>query len=113
MRDAFHRFAVAASRAMGSPWSFSLAVLTIIVWALFGPSTNYSSEWQLWINSGTTVVTFLMVFLIQETQNRDNKALNLKLDELIRASEARNSFIEIEEAPEQKLLELKQKPPDA
>jgi low affinity Fe/Cu permease len=86
------------SSAVGSPWSFLVALGVILVWALTGPIFNYSSDWQLIVNTGTTIVTFLMVFLIQNTQNRDSRALHLKLDELLRATpKARNKYMEVEE----------------
>jgi low affinity Fe/Cu permease len=94
----FTRAASAAAAWTGSPWAFLLAAGLIIVWALTGPIFNFSSEWQLVVNTGTTVITFLMVFLIQNTQNRDARAMHLKLDELIRATpRARNEFMEAEE----------------
>ena len=94
----FTRMASVVSNAVGSPWSFLAAVGVILVWALTGPIFNYSSDWQLIVNTGTTIVTFLMVFLIQNTQNRDSRALHLKLDELLRATpQARNEFMEAEE----------------
>lgn len=80
--------------AMGSPYSFMLAVLVVIIWAVSGPVFAYSQTWQLVINTGTTIVTFLMIFLVQNTQNRDGKAVQLKLDELIRSTTgARNEFV--------------------
>jgi low affinity Fe/Cu permease len=95
--DHFGRFATAASFWMGSKWAFSFAGIVIAVWAMTGPAFHYSDTWQLVINTGTTIVTFLMVFLIQNTQNRDARAINLKLDELIRAiDKARNHKINIE-----------------
>ena len=95
--DRFARFSSGASFWLGSKWAFSLAVLTIAAWAATGPIFAYSNTWQLIINTGTTIVTFLMVFLIQNTQNRDARAINLKLDELIRAiDKARNQMISIE-----------------
>jgi low affinity Fe/Cu permease len=104
MVDAFRRFANAASRALGTPLAFALAVGVVLVWAVTGPLFHYSDSWQLVINTGTTVVTFLMVFLIQSTQNRDAKALHLKLDELIRSTqEARNTFADLENASEDEL----------
>jgi low affinity Fe/Cu permease len=100
-RGAGHAFSLFASRIsqwMGAPWAFLAAVLVIVVWLLTGPLFGFSTEWQLVINSGTTIVTFLMVFLIQNTQNRDARAIHLKLDELLRASpNARNEFMEAEE----------------
>jgi low affinity Fe/Cu permease len=95
--DHFGRFAGVASFWLGSKWAFIGAGLIIAVWAITGPVFRYSDTWQLVINTGTTIVTFLMVFLIQNTQNRDARAINLKLDELIRAIDnARNQMINIE-----------------
>ena len=95
--DRFGRFAACASAWLGSRWAFLSATLVIVGWGLSGPLFHYSDSWQLVINTGTTVVTFLMVFLIQNTQNRDARAINLKLDELIRAiDKARNHMIDIE-----------------
>jgi low affinity Fe/Cu permease len=101
--DAFRRIAHAASEKLGSHWAFIAAVALIIGWAASGPLFDFSETWQLIINTGTTVITFLMVFLIQSTQNRDAKAIHLKLDELIRASEARNVFADLEDASEGEL----------
>ena len=93
MDDGFRRFANTASRGLGTPFAFSIAALVVLAWAVTGPLFHFSDSWQLVINTGTTVVTFLMVFLIQATQNRDATALHLKLDELIRSTrEARNTF---------------------
>jgi low affinity Fe/Cu permease len=104
MKEGFRRFGNSASQAMGTPVAFALALLVIVVWAITGPLFDFSDSWQLVINTGTTVVTFLMVFLIQTTQNRDAKALHLKLDELIRSHrEARNIFADLEEASEEEL----------
>lgn len=86
--DAFGRFSAKSSAWLGSRWAFAAAALVIVGWALTGPLFHYSNTWQLIINTGTTIVTFLMVFLIQNTQNRDSKAINLKLDELIRSIDA-------------------------
>lgn len=95
--DSFVRFAAMASLWVGSKWAFATAGAVIVVWGVTGPVFHYSNTWQLIINTGTTIVTFLMVFLIQNTQNRDARAINLKLDELIRAVEnARNQMINIE-----------------
>ena len=100
----FARAATRVSDLMGSAWAFTLAVLIILVWALTGPVFGFSDTWQLVINTGTTIVTFLMVFLIQNTQNRDAKATQLKLDELIRAiADARNELIGAEADPEEQL----------
>ena len=92
---------------LGSAWSFVAALLVIIVWAVLGPTFHYSDTWQLIINTGTTIVTFLMVFLIQNTQNRDSKAVHLKLDELIRAIEgARNHLVDLERLSDTELQQL-------
>ena len=107
MQDAFHVFARKASSVLGSPWAFAVAILIIFVWAALGPTFHYSDTWQLIINTGTTIVTFLMVFLIQNTQNRDAKAVHLKLDELIRAvTGARNNLVDLEELSEDELKKL-------
>ena len=106
----FQTFATKASSAAGTKWAFLLAALTIVVWALLGPIFHYSDTWQLVINTATTVVTFLMVFLIQNTQNRDAKALHLKLDELIHAiTSAKNDMIDIEKLPDEELKRLSDK----
>jgi low affinity Fe/Cu permease len=105
--DAFRRFSSKVSEAMGSPWTFILAVLTIVVWVVTGPMFGFSDTWQLVINTGTTIITFLMVFLIQNTQNRDAKAIHLKLDELLRATKAaRNDLVDLENLSEDELNEL-------
>ena len=97
------------SRQCGRPLTFCLAVAIVVVWAATGPVFHYSDTWQLVINTGTTIVTFLMVFLIQNTQNRDSAAVQLKLDELIRANEhARNRLLTIEDLSEEDLDKLKQ-----
>src|SRR5205814_432338 len=109
-RSPFSRFAKWTAHATGHPLAFVLAAATIVVWAITGPVFGFSDTWQLVINTGTTVVTFLMVFLIQNTQNRDAKATQLKLDELIRAiSKARNRYIGAESDPDDRLKsELKE-----
>jgi low affinity Fe/Cu permease len=100
----FTRFAKATSRAAGRPSAFIAAVGVVVLWIVTGPLFRFSDSWQLVINTGTTVVTFLMVFLIQATQNRDATALHLKLDELIRSTrEARNTFAALEDASEDEL----------
>ncbi|HXE08586.1 MAG TPA: low affinity iron permease family protein [Acidobacteriaceae bacterium] len=105
--DRFGQFAALASGWLGSKWAFVLAILVIVVWAVTGPMFHFSNTWQLVINTGTTIVTFLMVFLIQNTQNRDAKAINLKLNELIRAiDKARNQMIDIENLSDLELDEL-------
>src|SRR4051812_8448717 len=102
--DRFGHFAARASFWMGSKWSFIGAGLIIAVWGISGPMFHYSNTWQLVINTGTTIVTFLMVFLIQNTQNRDARAINLKLDELIRAiDKARDNMINIEKLSDRQL----------
>ena len=107
MRDAFAIVARKTSRALGSAWGFSIAVLVIIVWGLTGPVFGFSDTWQLIINTGTTIVTFLMVFLIQNTQNRDAKAVHLKLDELIRALQgARNNLVDLEALSDDELQKI-------
>jgi low affinity Fe/Cu permease len=103
----FRRFARAASSAVGRPWAFVGATLTVVVWATLGPIFHYSDTWQLVINTGTTIITFLMVFLIQNTQNRDTEALRLKLDELILATQdARNAFVDIDDLDDDQLAQL-------
>jgi low affinity Fe/Cu permease len=106
-RDAFGVFARKTSTVLGSAWAFVCAILIIVVWALTGPTFHYSDTWQLIINTGTTIVTFLMVFLIQNTQNRDAKAVHLKLDELIRAlGPARNKLVDLEKLSDDELKKL-------
>jgi low affinity Fe/Cu permease len=105
----FARAANAVSHAAGRPVAFILCCLIVIVWAVSGPVFHYSDTWQLVINTGTTIITFLMVFLIQNSQNRDGAALQAKLDELIRVTkEARNDFVGIESKPEEKLEEIRE-----
>ncbi|HVZ31038.1 MAG TPA: low affinity iron permease family protein [Polyangiaceae bacterium] len=101
--ESFHRVAVGASQKMGSPRSFIAAVSLVTGWALTGPLFDFGDSWQLVINTSTTIITFLMVFLIQSSQNRDARALHLKLDELIRTSRARNAFADLEHASEEEL----------
>jgi low affinity Fe/Cu permease len=105
--DAFRVFAHSCSNMLGSAWAFAAAVLIIVVWLVTGPVFRFSDTWQLIINTATTIVTFLMVFLIQNTQNRDAKAVHLKLDELIRAIEgARNQLVDLEELSDEELKKL-------
>ncbi len=107
VNDLFRRFAHFIAEYAGSPWAFLIAVGFVIIWAVSGPLFNYSDTWQLTINTGTTIITFLIVFLIQNTQNRDAVAMHLKLDELIRAIKgARNQLIELEELSDDELEEL-------
>ena len=109
MRDHFQTFSRKISEAVGSVWAFLVALGTIAVWGLTGPMFHFSDTWQLVINTGTTIVTFIMVFLIQSTQNRDAKAVHLKLDELIRAlGGARNHLVDLENLPEEELEALAQ-----
>ena len=108
MRKFFNWCATKTSAGAGHPLTFAVAVGVIIVWAVTGPIFNYSDTWQLVINTGTTIVTFLMVFLIQSTQNRDTEALHIKLDELIRATQgAHNEMLDLEEMEEEKLDEVR------
>lgn len=108
--DWFARFAAGASAWLGSKWAFSWAVLVIVAWAASGFVFHYSDTWQLVINTGTTIVTFLMVFLIQNTQNRDARAINLKLDELIHAlDKARDQMINIENLSDVELDDLQER----
>ncbi len=109
MNEAFHRFAVKVSKLVGTPKMFVCALLLILVWVFTGPIFHFSDTWQLVINTGTTIITFLMVFLIQNSQNREANATQLKLDELIRAiSKARNSLVDLEELSEEELEKLQQ-----
>jgi low affinity Fe/Cu permease len=104
----FGRFAKWTARATGHPAAFVVAVLTIVGWVVTGPIFGFSDTWQLVINTGTTIVTFLMVFLIQNTQNRDSIAMQLKLDELIRAvSGAHNGLLDLEELTESDLIKIR------
>jgi low affinity Fe/Cu permease len=105
--DAFRIFARRSSMILGSAWAFAGAVLVILIWILTGPTFHFSDTWQLIINTATTIITFLMVFLIQNTQNRDAKAVHLKLDEIIRALKgARNELVDLEELSDEDLKEL-------
>jgi len=107
-RGRFQRFARAAARVTGGATAFGLALLIILVWGVTGPLFNFSNTWQLVINTGTTIITFLMVFLIQNTQNRDSEAVQIKLDELIRATKGcHNAVLDIEELSEAELDDIK------
>jgi low affinity Fe/Cu permease len=107
IRDIFRHFARKSSAVLGTAWAFIGALIIIAVWGLTGPVFRFSDTWQLIINTGTTIVTFLMVFLIQNTQNRDAKAMHLKLDELIRAIKgARNRLVDLEKLSDEELKQL-------
>ena len=107
IRDSFRHFARKSSAVLGTAWAFIGALIIIAVWGLTGPVFNFSDTWQLIINTGTTIVTFLMVFLIQNTQNRDAKAMHLKLDELIRAvGAARTRLVNLENLSDEELEKL-------
>jgi low affinity Fe/Cu permease len=109
VNEIFRRFAHRTSEIVGSSWAFILAVVVILAWGLTGPIFGFSDTWQLVINTGTTIVTFMMVFLIQNTQNRDAKAIHLKLDELIRAgADARTFLVDAEDLPDAELEKLRQ-----
>ena len=107
MKEAFRKFSNKTSSIVGSPWAFILAFFAIVLWAFSGPIFGFSDTWQLVINTTTTIITFLMVFLIQNTQNRDNIALQLKLDELIRSIKgARNSMMDLEELSDEEIKRI-------
>lgn len=106
----FYKIARACSTFVGSPYTFVLAVVLLLVWAVMGPAMKFSDTWQLIANTSTTIVTFLVVFLIQNTQNRDSEAIHIKLDELIRVSKkARNKMIDIEDLSDEQLDIMKKK----
>ena len=107
MNKFFHVFAERTARALGTPYAFAVALVAVIVWSLCGPAFHYNDSWQLTINTGTTIITFLMVFLIQNTQNREARANQLKLDELLRAVEAaRTSLVNVDELSDEELAAL-------
>ena len=109
MRDSFRHFAERTAHAVGSPWAFLLALSTIAVWGVTGPYFAYSDTWQLLINTGTTIVTFLMVFLIQNTQNRETRIVTLKLDELLRSVEgARTGLVQLDHMSDEELETVQQ-----
>ena len=109
MQAVFRKLSQKTSEWMGTSWAFIFAFLVIVIWAVTGPIFHYSDSWQLIINTGTTIVTFLMVFLIQNTQNRDAVATQIKLDELIRAVKgARTRLVHLEECTDEELLELQE-----
>src|SRR5437773_11349154 len=107
MNELFRKFAHTVSAIVGTSWVFITAVMVVVVWALTGSMFHYSDTWQLVINTGTTIITFLMVFLIQNTQNRDAKAIHLKLDELIKGVRgARTKLVDLEDLSDEELKEL-------
>lgn len=107
MNEAFRKIAQQTSTMMGSAWAFVIAIAVILIWAVTGPLFGFSDTWQLIINTSTTIVTFLMVFLIQNTQNRDAAAMHLKIDELLRAIKpARTSMVHLEELSDEELEKL-------
>jgi low affinity Fe/Cu permease len=107
MNDLFNRFARWSADLTGSAWAFLLSFVAVVVWAALGPAFGFSDTWQLVINTATTVLTFLIVFLIQNTQNRDSRAMHLKIDELIRTnSKARNTMIDLEKLTDDQLARL-------
>jgi low affinity Fe/Cu permease len=109
MKELFRIFAHALASAAGSVWAFALAILVVVVWAATGPVFGYSDTWQLVINTGTTIVTFLMVFLIQNSQNRDAKSLQLKIDELLRAvTKARTGMVDLEDLSDEELKKFEE-----
>lgn len=108
MNRLFRKFAENTSHLTGKPITFIIAVLSILIWAFTGPIFNYSDTWQLIINTSTTIITFLMVFLVQNTQNRDAQAIQLKLDELVKATKgARNTMVDLEDLSDEELEELR------
>ncbi len=110
LSNRFAHFAKASANAAGHPWAFILAILSMVLWVLLGPHYHYSNAWQLVVNSLTNIVTFLMVFVIQNSQNRESKALHLKLDEVIRAlGQAHNEMIDIEKLSDKELTQLEQR----
>jgi low affinity Fe/Cu permease len=109
MNTLFRNFAHWMSEVVGSPWAFLAGLSITVIWGVTGPMFHYSDTWQLVINTGTTIITFLMVFLIQNTQNRDAKAVHLKLDELIRAvGAARNRLVNLEHCTDDELTQLEE-----
>ena len=107
MHELFRRFAARSATAMGSSWAFIIALASVLIWAATGPLFRYSDTWHLVINDWTNIATFLMVFLIQNMQNRDAKATQLKLDELIKATKgARNSLMDLDRLTDEEILQL-------
>lgn len=107
MEKTFNRLAETVAHATGRPWAFEVCLASVLLWAVSGPIFGFSETWQLVINTGTTIVTFLMVFLIQNTQNRDSAAIQAKLDELIRSGDGKNDFIGIEHLTEAEVEEFR------
>ena len=110
LNDIFRKFAYKVSVIAGTAWAFILALLIIIFWATTGPAFGFSNTWQLFINTFTTIITLLMVFLIQNTQNRDSKAIHIKLDELLKRMEGKKSdrFVNLEELPDEEIEKLQE-----
>jgi len=109
MHEFFSKIASKVSEAIGSPWAFIVALAVIVVWLISGPILGFSDTWQLIINTSTTIITFLTVFLIQHTQNKNDRATQLKLDEIIHSiKDARNDFIELEDLSDKQLLRLRE-----
>jgi len=108
MEEKFQRFTRKIERAVGSPWAFLAALVSVVVWAGFGPFYGFSDTWQLVCNTGSTIVTYLLVFIIQATQTNDTKAIHTKLDELIRVTDARNEIMLAEDISPAELEQLKQ-----
>jgi len=108
--ELFRKFAIRVATITGSAKAFSITLLIIVIWAILGPLYNYSDAWQLFINTSTTVLTLLMVFIIQNTQNRDSKAQHLKLDELIKSLKgtSHNKFLKVEELPDDEIEKLQE-----
>lgn len=107
MSNLFRKFATIASHAVGTPWAFLLAVLAVLIWAACGPLFDFSDTWQLIINTSTTIITFLMVFIIQNTQNRDARIVTLKLDELLRAQKgARTGLVNLDQMSDEELTQV-------
>lgn len=110
LNEIFRKFAVKVSIVAGTAWAFILALLIIILWATTGPTFGFSTTWQLFINTFTTIITLLMVFVIQNTQNRDSKAIHIKLDELLRSMEGKTSdkFVNLEELPDEEIEKMQE-----
>lgn len=110
MHDLFRKLSQKVSTAVGSPWAFALALFSVFIWVVSGPFFGFSETWQLVINTGTTIVTFLMIFLVQNSQNRESKATQLKLDELIHAvKDARDITIDAEDLDDEELDKMKKR----